>query len=221
MKNKFKTLSILACSGLAFGLFAPKSQAITINFSNLGGAVVRFTGTGDTFTFLPGGNADQFSITTVNGGVGDSVGDKGYSSGTWTIGAITTSGLTQMASVTGNGQIVIHDGTLDLIGTLTWDTIFSSGTIGGININGVLNVTSIHYTGTQNDLVALAAAGAAVDAVSFQFGSIESLSALTTDGKVNNTSFSGSIAVPDGGLTVACLGFAFVGVETLRRKLRK
>jgi hypothetical protein len=26
--------------------------------------------------------------------------------------------------------------------------------------------------------------------------------------------------VPDGGMTVACLGFAFVGVETLRRKLR-
>jgi hypothetical protein len=31
----------------------------------------------------------------------------------------------------------------------------------------------------------------------------------------------GVAPIPDGGLTVACLGFAFVGVETLRRKLRK
>ena len=49
------------------------------------------------------------------------------------------------------------------------------------------------------------------------------VSLSTLAGSPNSMSFSGSITtmVPDGGSTVALLGFALVGLEGLRRKISR
>jgi hypothetical protein len=159
--------------------------------------------------------------------VGDAVGDFGRMDGTFTIGAITTVGSVQTASVTGVGILTIHDGLgSDLKASLVWDAIQTSGAGGTINVNGVLNLSGIAYAGTELDLIALrdAQAGSGSDVVTFQFRPGKSLTALTANGKINSTSFSGTLQatpVPDGGLTLSLLGVALMGVEGLRRKLKK
>jgi hypothetical protein len=223
-KTTQQVLAVLAAVGLMTILSAPTAQAITINFaSDVTGGSVQFTGTGDTFTFHPTA-ANQFTIGSSSG-VGDSIGDLGFIGGTFTIGAITTDATGQSAPVTGTGSITIHGGAgTDLTGTLVWNKIRSSGTGGIMNVDGVINLAAITYTGGQSDLIALKNAGSAIQTVTFQFIPGLSLTTLTTDGQVNSTSFSGTIAtasVPDGGLTMALLGFALMGIEGLRRKLSR
>src|SRR3954453_22843875 len=103
------------------GFTAPTVRAINIDFAAVSGAKVQFNGTGETFTFLPT-IEDQFVITGSDG-AGDSVGLRGWMTGNFSIGAITTSGLLQTASVTGSGQLTIYHGLNTLTATLTWDSI--------------------------------------------------------------------------------------------------
>jgi hypothetical protein len=222
MKKTTRSIfAVLAALSLTMVLSAPKAQALAINFGSTPGATVQFNGTGDTFSFnnLPGGNS--LSISTVNNGAGDSVGDLGFMTGSWNIGAITVVGGDQTAPVTGVGSLTIHGGGgFDLTATLTWDKIRSSGTGGIINVDGVVNLTGISYAGLQADLVALKNAGSAIEVVTFQFAPGKSLTDLTANGTTLATSFSGTIAtVPDGGFTVAMLGFALTGLGLIRRKL--
>src|SRR5262245_2819988 len=69
------------------------SKAIEIDFSNLPGTpadpnAIKFTGTGDTFEFIPTGGP-HFQITGVVGGTDpDTIGLEGTMDGTWTIGPI-------------------------------------------------------------------------------------------------------------------------------------
>jgi hypothetical protein len=178
------------------------AKAITLNFQGLDGTVINFA-TNSTFNFTSIGGY-QFSISSVQGGLGDSVGLDGFLSpgGPFVIGPITISGGLQSAPVTGASTLHITDNaTLDLTGTINWVNIATISVAGVLNLNGQVNLTAITYTGTNSDLVALAAAGAGEDVVTFQFVPPQTLTQLTTTG--GQTSYSGSItSVPEPGAWV-------------------
>lgn len=179
-----------------------QAKAITLNFQGLDGTVINFA-TNSTFSFTST-NGYQFSISSVLGGVGDSVGLNGFLSpgGPFVIGPITISGGLQSAPVTGTSTLHITDNaTLDLTGSINWINIATISVAGVLNLNGQVNLTAITYTGTNSDLVALAAAGAGEDVVTFQFVPPQTLTQLTTTG--GQTSYSGSItSVPEPGTWV-------------------
>jgi hypothetical protein len=221
------TLSVFALLGV-LAASPETARALQINFGNLTGASVQFDGTSGTFSFNPGSGGNQFAITTVGGGAGDSVGDLGSMSGTFTIGTISSFLGVQTAPVTGTGSLTIHGGGNDLTAALVWNTIATMGAGGLINVNGALNLTSITYSGLQTDLLGLSSTGVGTETISFQFAGLTSLTDLTTSGTSLDTSFSGSLSavstgggapVPDGGTTMALLGTGLVGVGGLRRRL--
>ena len=174
------------------------AKAITLNFSNLVGTDVSFSGGAFSFT---SSNGYQFAITGVSGGVGDSVSDQGYLTpgGPFTIGTITTLGGLESAPVTGSAILHITDNAaIDLTGSIQWIDVETLGVGGIVNLNGTLNLTGITYGGAGSDLSALAAAGSASDVVTFQFVPAKTLVDLKTTG--GDTSYSGSIfAVPEPG----------------------
>lgn len=210
MKSSFKHL--LAGLVVAASVAGASATPISLSYSSTIGSTISFDGSGN-FGFNP--TANNFQITSA----GISAGLLGEMTGTYAIGAITTVGTLSTANVTGTGTLVIHDGLgNNLTGTLVWDNIQQSGTGGSLNIVGNVNVTGVTYTGANTDLLAML--NGAIDTLSFQFATTITLADLKTS--ANTTSFSGSItAAPDGGLCLAMLGFAMVGVEGLRRKLAK
>jgi hypothetical protein len=195
------------------------AMAITLNFQNLNGTVVSFAGD-STFSFTST-NGYQFSISSVTGGVGDSVGLNGYVApgGPFTIGTITTSGSIQSAPVTGTGTLHITDAlATDLTGTIEWVDITTIGVGGIVNLSGTLNLTSINYPGANSDLGALAAAGSASDVVTFQFVPAQTLTQLANTG--GQTSYSGTIlAVPEpASVTLVVVGLMGLLAFCHRRK---
>jgi hypothetical protein len=195
-----------------------QATAITLNFHNLNGTVVNFAGN-STFSFTST-NGYQFSISSVNGGLGDSVGLNGYLSpgGPFTIGAITISGGFQSAPVTGTSTLHITDAlATDLTGSIQWIDIATIGVGGIVNLSGTLNLTGINYPGANSDLGVLKAAGSASDVVTFQFVPAETLTQLANTG--GQTSYSGSIfAIPEPGTWVLVAMGTVFGVFLRGRK---
>ena len=209
------TIGLLLC--LSF-----QTKAITLNYQGLDGTVISFT-SNSTFGFTST-NGYQFSISSVAGGIGDSVGLDGFLApgGPFTIGAVTTNGGLQSAPVTGTSTLHITDNaTLDLTGTINWINIGTVNVLGIINLNGQVNLTGITYTGTNSDLQALAAAGSASDVVTFQFVPAKDLTTLKTQG--GQTSYSGSITtVPEPGAWVLVAMGTGLGVFLRgRRQVRR
>jgi hypothetical protein len=200
-------------------LAANSASALVLNFSNLTGTKVVFSG--GTFSFTSDTNGYQFSITSVSDGVGDSTGLMGYVTpgGPFTIGTITTSGPLQSAPVIGTGVLHITDSSnIDLTGSIQWVDITTYGIGGIIDLNGQVNLTGITYTGANSDLSALAAAGAASDVITFQFVPAKTLTQLTTTG--GQTSYSGSInAIPEPG-TILLVSIGLAGLLFTRRTER-
>ena len=199
--------------GLALG-FASSAQALQINYSSNVNSFIRFPGD-TTFHFAPA--ASQFTITN-----GSASGLLGEITGVYTIGTITTIGGVSSAPVTGTGTFVIHDGAFSLVGTLSWVSVLQIGSGITLNVMGTANLTNITYGGSNADLVALAAAGTGINALTFQFVPGLSLTRLRNGPGPNQTSFSGSISptVPDGGTTVALLGLGLAAVEGVRRWMK-
>jgi hypothetical protein len=200
-----------------------QAKAITLNFQSLDGTVVNFAGN-STFNFTST-NGYQFSISSVIGGVGDSVGLNGYVApgGPFIIGAITTNGGLQSASVTGTSTLHVTDkGTNDLTGTITWISIGTVNVLGVLDLNGQVNLSNIAYpVGTNSDLSALAAAGSGEDVVTFQFVPAKDLTTLATVGGF--ASYSGSItSVPEPGTWVLVAMGTGIGVFLRgRRQVRR
>jgi len=221
MKKQFAVLFAV----IGAGLFATQPlSAITLSFANIVGANVEFIGLGGNsgnkggnFRFNAPASGNDFRITASDF-IGDSVGDMGAILGTFHIGTITSlPGGLQKAPVTGSGSVVIHGGAgTDLTANLDWNQIQTSGTAGSVNLSGVLNLSSIHYTGGQHDLARLAAyphTGVAV--VSFTFIPARSLTQLTAKNSDKKTSFSGTYfadRVPDGGATLLLLAAGIMGL---------
>jgi len=207
--------ALLFCFTLSF-----QARAIILNFANLADTEIDFSG--GSFSFTTNANGYQFDITSVSGGVGDSVGLDGYIApgGPFTIGTITTNGAEQTAPVTGTGTLNITDQSLtNLTGSVQWVNITTFGVGGILDLMGIINLTNIMYSGTNSDLSALAAAGQAADVVTFQFVPAESLAQLVTMG--GETSYSGSIEatspVPEPA-TLTLAGMGFVGLLALGRR---
>lgn len=208
---------------LLFG-FALSFQAgaETLNFANLDNTEMSFGGGSFSFTST---NGYQFSITSVSGGVMDSVGLKGYLApgGPFTIGTITTNGWQQSANVTGTAMLHITDSSShDLTGSIQWENITTIASIGGLNLTGMINLTGLSYSGSNNDLGALALAGSAEDVVSFQFAPAETLGELATT--TGETSYSGTISTiadaPEPG-TLTLVGMGLVGFLAFGRRRNK
>jgi hypothetical protein len=191
---------------------ATSVEALTIDYANTVGSSINFDGLGH-FSFTPSGNS--FAVTS-----GSAAGLLGEITGSYSIGAITTVGIVSSAPVTGVGSFVIHDGSATLSGTLSWVDLVQVGAGSILNDSGMIDLTGITYGGSNPDLLALASAGNAANVLTFQF--IPAVSLTTLAGSPNSTSFSGSITtVPDGGATVALLGFVLVGIEGLRRRINR
>jgi len=191
---------------------------VEIDYSNTGGSKIHFDGASH-FSFT--GATNNLKVTTP----GSAYNLLGEITGTYTIGAITTTGSGSLAvnsaPVTGSGLFRIHDGHgYNLVGTLSWYNIIQVGTGDFLNTAGAVNLTNITYSGT-NPLLALLAKtpSTASDVLSFQFTPAKALSKLKTT-KLD-TSFSGSIyarRLPDGGETALLLGMALTGLVFFRRK---
>jgi len=226
MKMDFKKFAVLG----AFALANFQAQAINVDFNNVGNAVVKFFAATDTYQFIDSTQAGTLGYSFAIGasdGVGDSIGDLGKITGTFTISGITTpSPGYQTANVTGSGTLTIKDHVgLLLTGAITWNTIFTFGTSGGMNFNSAINLTGITYSGIEQDLVDLSTSVGqqAIMTLSFGFVPARNLTSLTTGTGTRNSSFSGDIdaqaPVPDGGTTVGLLGFGLLALGALRRKL--
>ena len=213
---RFCILTILVLLSLSF-----QARAITLNFQGLDGTVISFS-TNSTFSFTST-NGYQFSISSVQGGVGDSVGDNGFLApgGPFVIGPITISGGLQSAPVTGTSTLHITDNaTLDLTGTINWVNIATISVAGVLNLNGQVNLTAITYSGTDSDLAALAAAGSGEDVVTFQFVPAKTLTQLATTG--GQTSYSGSItSVPEPGTWMLVAMGTGLGIFSRSRRLAR
>jgi hypothetical protein len=192
--------------------FATQRAQADITFSSLPGASINFNGDG-TFNFPNATSGNSFQTD---------VGDAGNISGTYTIGTVSTVFSVSSASVTGSGTLTIVDQNhVSLTGAVDWKDVTQVGTAGALNINGELNLSSIVYSGTEADLLALKNAGQGSAVVSFQFTPSVSLADLKAT--KNSTSFSGSIGiVPEPSTLFAgamlILPFGFSALRILRRK---
>jgi hypothetical protein len=219
VKN-FKTIAAAILASLL--LPAASLHAIVLNFANLAGTAIDFSGGGFNFTST---NGYQFDITTVSGGTGDSQGLLGYVSNSvpFTIGSISSNSVfgmpVEQASVMGTGTLYIVDTNgLDLTGTIQWDNITTLNNGGDLDLSGSIDLTGLNYSGvSSSDLRTLALAGSAEDLVSFQFTSSGTLEDLVSTG--GSTSYSGSISAASVGptpepTTLALFGAGLAGLLT-------
>ena len=184
MKTKYLMMMVLSVAGLSS--WGAQAQAASIDYANTANCYVYFDGTG-RFTFTPGLN--NIVVTS-----GTAAGLVGQLSGTYTIGAVSTSGNVSTAPVTGSGTLAIFDGANTFTASLTWIDVQQIGTGGSLNTSGAVNLTGASYAGKNPDLQALASAGSGSNVLSFHLMPGTSLSALTSGSGPSQTSFSGSFS---------------------------
>jgi hypothetical protein len=174
----------LVLTFIALLVFSLTSRAALFDYSSSVGSGIYFDGLGN-FTLNP--TVNNFKITS-----GSAAGLFGEMTGTFAIGTITTADGASTAPVSGTGTLVIHDGVNDFTATLVWLDITQIGVGDFLNTSGTVNLTSIVYGGSNPDLVALKAAGSAINDFSFQFVPSVALSDLKTSAYA--TSFSGTMS---------------------------
>lgn len=204
---------------LVFLLMAtyPLAADITLDYSNVTGVNIVFTGLGSnvgaTFTMTTttkdtgGGhfNAVGFQITDGHG-LPSVAGLYGNVEGTYEYENkdIATSGSLQEATpvtlFSGSVPNIFHiwDGAgVALTADVDWISISTHATAGSINDNGVVNLSNLHYLGSNASLQQLAHSLPSMTAT-FQFNPAQSLKHMETKDAVHATSFSGTItSVPE------------------------
>jgi hypothetical protein len=213
--HRIASATLLLGAAIALTTTTPANPIqVTLDYSNTVGSYISFDGQSH-FSFSTPTNSLQ--ITSA----GSATGLLGDISGVYTIGAITTIGSMSTATVSGDGQFLIHDGAgFDLTGSLVWQDIMQIGTADFLNTSGSLNVTNITYGGTNVALMQMAVMpGTATDVLSFQFASGTKLTNLKNS--VLKTSFSGEIAAsrtPEIADTAVLAGTAIAFLILLRRR---
>jgi len=203
------TKTILAVVGTGVMLALPAgAQGISLNFSSTPGSTIQFNGAGDSFQFnnststLFGGifAGSQWLIGSEANGNGSALGLLGVvNNGPFSYGPITITGTEQSAAVTGPlGALVISSTSGNLTGEVNWAQIETFDFSGALNASLVVNVTGLTYSGSNADLLKLAAGGPTAMNLSFQFSPGETLTQLSSGTSPFTTSYSGSIsAVPE------------------------
>jgi len=197
------------------------ANPISFNYASVGNARMRFSG--GTFSFSNSTLADNtlgwgFEINDNN-----LVGLRGNLGGTFTIGAITISGGTQSAPVTGTGTFTVFDGSKTFSASVQWVDIFTLGTAGGTNTGGTINLTNFSYSGTNTELLHLVAN--TNGAITLQFGFLDprrTLTQLQAATTVISTSYTGDVTsvsadVPEPG-SLLLIGSGLLSVVALRRR---
>lgn len=210
---KFLSLStLLLVSGAAF------ADSIDFNFvSDPSGAKIRFDGgAARSVQFGEGSNGFDFVISHAN--VTSLTGLRGNIDGVFNIGAISTLGSLQTAPVTGTGKLRLSDGVGELVGDVFWSNISSFGTTLGLNVDGVINITNLQYTGSNAGLQAMKAKSEHRMTISTQFIPAKSLNQLMAAANPNVNTYSGTYnAVPEPA-TLAALGLGLAAAMRRKRK---
>jgi hypothetical protein len=201
---KFAKLFLVAVAGSALSM-ATSHATLVLNFSSTLGSSIQFNGSNSSFQFdsstLNGPfYGSQWVIGGESGGTGSATGLLGvFINGPFGYGSIVTSGAEQSATVTPSlAAIVIQDGFgNNLTGNINWGQIETFNYAGGINAGLTINLTDLTYTGTNPDLLALAAGGSGALDLTFQFSPGETLSDLSSGSGSHQTTYSGSLTVPE------------------------
>jgi len=231
---RFNRMMVLA-GVIATLFFAQTAMALpeTVNFSNAPGGSILFVGDGtsSTFSFPPNGpGANDFKITGESNfsAPGSLIGLLGEIQGTFsfTAASIQTNGSLETAPVTGTGTYIIHDGLgQDLTAVLVWDDIQTFLSFGTANTTAQVNLSSFSYSGSNAQLMELAATGGGSVSANFQFiptRDLKTLASTTCSGASNpcSTSFNGTLtAAPEatqGGFLLIGLLAAFGIVRRFR-----
>jgi hypothetical protein len=197
----------VAIAGLALSVVTSQAQ-LSLDFSSTIGSTIQFNGTNSTFQFNPstsslfGGifSGTQWSIGNETGGTGSALGLFGsVSNSPFSYGPITTNITIETANVIGPlGALSISDGASNLLtGTVAWIQLETSAFAGGINPSLTVNVTGLAYAGTNVDLQTLVAGGSGAMDLTFQFSPGKTLGDLTSGSGPYQTSYSGSLSVPE------------------------
>jgi hypothetical protein len=204
---------IVSCLAGCLLIGAVTAQAATLNFDSLPTSTITFFGDTDSFAFHPDVGGFDFQITSgLDIADPDTVGLLGRIEGMFTIGPISNPipGL-QTASVTGTGTFSIVDEAGEaLVASVTWQNIATFGGGGILNMNGLVNLTGVGYTGANADLLQILLSGDGSATITFQFVPPHALSTLVADGEVHSTAYSGS-AVPEPA-TLFLLGSGLTGL---------
>lgn len=202
------------CLALLLASSSGVASAIELDFGNVAGALLHFDGH-DHFSFtastLVPNVGQDFQIVGSDSVSQDSLLDKGTITGTF---GFTPSG--NVSNVTGSGTITIVDShNIDLTANLDWKTIAVSSGAGNLNVNGVVNLSNVSYSGSQTDLQALATGAMPTATMQFNVKSTQDLAYLgggvshvITDVRAYNGALT---AVPEPG-TIAML---FAGLPAL------
>jgi hypothetical protein len=217
MKTQKACLSIV----LALGLTTAMVHGTEIfNFANIAGASIQFNGTASSFQFNAS-SGNEWAITTESAG-SDAVGLVGtFGGGPWTYGAISGS-LVQSATVNSTpATLAINDGAGHLAtANISWVDVTTYGGTGYLNVNAVLNLSNLAYSGANPDLLSFFSAPTGDLTLSFQFNPAMSLTQLTAGSGPYLTSFSGSLtSVPEPGtMLLAGLGGGLLLLLRSRRQ---
>jgi hypothetical protein len=215
--------SVLALTAM---VFVPQSHAqLSLNFASNTGAFIEFGGTNHTFAFSDAANGYQWNIGSESPGFTSAIGLLGQvNNGPFSYGPISLSngGTVQTANVLGPlGTLVINDGGgMVLTGQVSWvnvTTFFQSA--GVFNAQLMVNVDNIVYSGTNPDLQYLTARQPGTMDLTFQFSPGMNLTMLSTGAGGYDTSYSGSISVPEPTI-LALSGLGGLGLFYLRRRNR-
>jgi hypothetical protein len=214
-------LSLVVCSSV-------QADPISLSLSS-NGLDLSFDGSSN-FTFVGSGpgtsSSTGFKVNGIKNGAGDSLNDLGFFTSPtpsgWKIGTVTGTTL-EKADVTGTGMVTISDGALSLTGTLIWKSIETeSDLFGQLDIKGLVNVSTITYSGTQSDLKALAAAGSGVLDLTFVITPSDSgkdLNYLKTHSDTENYVASLTAVVPEpSSMVILAIGGILTGAYGLRRR---
>jgi hypothetical protein len=231
-KKWLRMVALASVVGMCYGSGARAGLVLDISSVPNSDVAIQGSTSWAAFTFANNGAGQGFDITNSSG-FGDSVGLYGTISGTfsYTAASITSNGPGQTApvSTSAGATLTITDASnMPLTATVSGVDIATFGTAGAINMDGAINLTDVHYSGANIDLLELksdVAANGGVVALTFQFVPGESLAQLATGGSEFATSYSGTIAaasIPEPGtLLLGCIALGMITVGVGCRKYKK